>query len=398
MKFLMEGCMWKKGCFLLIAFVKTLLANDFDQVQCCSDPKNQLSARRNIFVNNVSPMGGNGTFAHPYNTLASAQANSSIGDTIFVLAGDRTTKGMDEGIILKDDQKLIGSGLPLITNSRGNGIELANNNEVSGIHLNATAGWSIHGSSITKAVLTDNLITNPLSLGGIGLFDCSNRINIENCTIQNGSDSDSAVRIETYNTTSATVTIQDNIITDFFVGVAIHSFDNSAISSRVSFNDLSNATSNGINVGVSDLSHSATVINGNSIHDNLGIGMIFSADTSKLTTSSAILHSTIQNNRVINSGSEGIAITTNKGAQQIAHVIGNTLIGNKGSAGLLVETSNSSSLGDFLHLRLKYNDSDTGFFMRNFKGCTFNQEPLVGNVGTVKTSGIITDVPAGNCS
>lgn len=356
------------------------------------------TAQRTFFVNNTSPAGGDGTFAHPYNTLVAAEAASSTGDVIFVLVGDGTSTGMDAGIVLKDNQKLIGSGLPLITNLSGNGVELADNNEVSGIHLDSTAGWSIHGSSITKATLTSNLITNPATLGGIGIFDGASRIEITNSTIQNGGASENGIQIETHGTTVATAIISDNIITNFSECIVVFAFDSSSINSTISFNDVSQSPFSAIDVDAFDLSNSTTLIKENSVHDNTGNGIIAFSGVATIITSSAILHSTIQNNIVTNSGLEGIAVATGNHGQQIAHVLGNKVVNSGGSAGIIVETSSTASLGDSICLRLKNNDSDTGFFLQNFTGDTFKLEPLAGNVGAVTTTGTITGVPAGNCA
>jgi len=106
-----------------------------------------------IFVNNESS--SNGTIESPYPTLLLAQENSKPGDIIYVFTGDGTTKGMNEGIILQDNQKFWGSSIghsastnlgtvyippytllpPKITNLAGSGVTLASNNEVSGFAI-----------------------------------------------------------------------------------------------------------------------------------------------------------------------------------------------------------------------------------------------------------------------
>ena len=63
-----------------------------------------------IHVDNAAPPGGNGTAEHPFNSLAAAQAASAVNDIIYVHRGNGTTDGYDTGIVLKNDQMLLGSG------------------------------------------------------------------------------------------------------------------------------------------------------------------------------------------------------------------------------------------------------------------------------------------------
>lgn len=107
------------------------------------------------FVNNTNPLPGNGSYRNPFNTLLAAQEASKKGDIIFVFPGDNTTKGMDQGFIMKKDQRLLGAGvhhridfpdkklfvrapsttLPRITNTSGSVVILANSCEVSGFNI-----------------------------------------------------------------------------------------------------------------------------------------------------------------------------------------------------------------------------------------------------------------------
>ena len=66
-----------------------------------------------VFVNNLAAPQGDGTFEHPFNSLKAAEAHSKPGDVIYVFPGDGTPKGMNEGIVLKDDQVLASSGADL---------------------------------------------------------------------------------------------------------------------------------------------------------------------------------------------------------------------------------------------------------------------------------------------
>ncbi|MCK4934692.1 MAG: hypothetical protein KAR79_03805 [Simkaniaceae bacterium] len=109
-------------------------------------------ALKYLFVNNAC-YGNCGTFEKSYSTLAAAENASNPGDHIYVFSGDGTTKGMDAGIVMQENQVLAGSGTalnectqfgaicipaltcnrPQITNLAGPGVTLARNNTINGI-------------------------------------------------------------------------------------------------------------------------------------------------------------------------------------------------------------------------------------------------------------------------
>ncbi|MFS8563225.1 MAG: hypothetical protein LVR00_02370 [Rhabdochlamydiaceae bacterium] len=66
-----------------------------------------------IFVNNAFEGVGTGTFEAPFASLKEAEHSSKVGDVIYVLPGDGTSRNMEEGIILKENQTLTSSSAPL---------------------------------------------------------------------------------------------------------------------------------------------------------------------------------------------------------------------------------------------------------------------------------------------
>jgi hypothetical protein len=68
---------------------------------------------RFVFVNNAVPLDGDGSFERPFNHLREAEEHSSSGDVIYVLPGDGTSKNMDEGINLKENQMFVSSAVNL---------------------------------------------------------------------------------------------------------------------------------------------------------------------------------------------------------------------------------------------------------------------------------------------
>ncbi len=68
---------------------------------------------RVFFVNNLASPGGNGSFESPFSSLKEAETSSQENDIIYVYKGDGTPRNMDEGIVLKDGQRLVSSGADL---------------------------------------------------------------------------------------------------------------------------------------------------------------------------------------------------------------------------------------------------------------------------------------------
>ncbi len=127
-----------------------------------------------FFVNNLSH--SLGTYESPFSTLADAQNASSPNDIIYVYPGDLTSTGLSNGIILQNGQQLLGATIkqtlrtkagkltlpaqapgsnnPLLSNGAGAVVTLANNNVVSGLYIQNTAGAGILASGSNNATLT----------------------------------------------------------------------------------------------------------------------------------------------------------------------------------------------------------------------------------------------------
>lgn len=140
------------------------------------------------FVNNTNP-GGTGTFQNPFYTLLEAQNAAGSGDCIYVFTGDGTSFNMNQGLILKTGQSLLGDSVPqtiitqygpivfpaqssqnpAISNIAGNGLTLADNTTVRGIDILASSLNSIYGSGIDN-VLVDQVNLVEMSDGNYGIF------------------------------------------------------------------------------------------------------------------------------------------------------------------------------------------------------------------------------------
>lgn len=123
----------------------------------CSSPDVNVDvnvAGRVWYVNN-SGSNGDGRQETPFSTLLGAQNASGAGDTLYVARGNGTTSGQNAGITLKNNQVLLGEGVPLtlgattilpagsspslIGHASGVGIILAQNNTVRGLGITGQA-------------------------------------------------------------------------------------------------------------------------------------------------------------------------------------------------------------------------------------------------------------------
>jgi len=113
----------------------------------------QITITERVWYVNNSGLNGTGRSSQPFNNLLSAQTASAVNDYIYVHAGAGTYAG---GIVLKNNQKLIGNGVALVVSSYtlngagarptiGTGVTLASGNLVTGLNV-ASAGLGIAGS------------------------------------------------------------------------------------------------------------------------------------------------------------------------------------------------------------------------------------------------------------
>lgn len=344
---------------------------------------------RVIYVDNTASDWGNGTYSKPYNTLRDAETASGPGDTLFILVGDGTTYGMDQGIVLKDNQVLIGSGFPQITNSNGPAVELANYNQVTGLHIEGADSWGIHGAGINGAFIANNSINNSQNNGGIGIFNGSGTIQITKTTLNGAGGNTVGIHIESSGYTATNALLQWNIIDNVESGIQIYGYKNSSIVSEISFNDISSTTTVGIDVESLDQNVSTTSILNNTVHDNYANGI--------LTFSRSNLHTTALNNVVSNNAKEGMVASTSSMGHQVCFLEQNAFESNGGVGGFYAHTSLNLLPGDVLCLHLNKNSSDTGYQLTNYLGDSFYYEVPNTNVGTVHTTGIIKQVGPGYC-
>lgn len=136
-----------------------------------------VSAYRVWYVDNSAAAPGDGRDASPFSTLKAAEAVSATGETIFLLYGNGTAAGYDEGIVLKTGQSLTGQGVPANVTATLNGqtvvllaagsaptvtrsdagatVQVAANNVLQGFEVESTAGAGIAGTGFATLTVGD---------------------------------------------------------------------------------------------------------------------------------------------------------------------------------------------------------------------------------------------------
>lgn len=360
------------------------------------------------FVDNTSH--SNGTIESPFNTLLAAQNASSVFDVIYVFPGNGTTLGMDQGFVMKNNQKIFGSGIdnklattkgevaipaqtenfPLITNTILNtaAITLANNCEVAGLYITATNGGDgILGGDPTPAGPTrlgiintfvhNNIITNVnVTNGAIYLANCLGELIVSNNNISNitSANFSSGINIfyQFFPVNSASIITNNIVLNAGFFGIFVESF----------FSPSSHIVCIAEDNFVSICNQSAFLLAG--LGDSL--------DTT--------ICGKIRRNVFERSADNGLTISTSNAANINVEISYNRLNGN-GNIGFEAHTFNSSTIC----VQMFKNISDNGFNIFQFDTSTLNaaslDEALSGieevNQGPVMTTGTINFVPFEAC-
>ena len=325
-----------------------------------------------VFVNNSNSTAGKGTFEDPYSHLSSAQESSSAHDVIYIHAGDGSSRGMDQGIVLKDNQLLLGSALPhmissadgilfipaaseeypIISNLAGNAVELASDNEVVGLHLQA-AQWAIHGNASTNGILANNKMSGALLGGGIGIENISGEW-IANFNQIHGSSAANSqgVSLETCGEGQARVTLEGNQVLYFDHGVKLSARHNSQLtSSLMQCNVAANARS-GLHFEAEGSSRLNATVQKSHIFANRGQGIS--------AVSAAKMHLMIFENEINHNQAGLIAATKGLGILN-AQINQNSILGSLGHP----FTASTSGSADQISLQFNQNQSDGIFQFTN---------------------------------
>jgi hypothetical protein len=315
-----------------------------------------------IFVDNESHSAG--TFESPYATLADAEANSSPGDIIYVVPGDGTTTGMKDGISLKDNQKLWGSGnshtlttnlgtitipnysasMPAIQNTSGNGVTLAKNNEISGMLIRECDTDHIFGNDPGNVSILYSTLINTTSSYTVELYfqNSSGSVFVDHLSLLGGyNGANEGLYVETDNSTSALITVINSTFSGTSYPIDFENFNSSSMTINVQNNIFSG--------------------NQNSIY-------YYSSSASPLTQTYNFSQNIVTGTNDDNS----LYFQTAGTSPSNATFSNNDFIANLDSAAFYIGSTNASSL-NFYNNRFDNTDDDSAVFFDN-------QGTLVSNI------------------
>jgi hypothetical protein len=210
---------WVRRNYNVVAIDQTVInADELAINPVTGDPYTVLHVRNIVpadpdFPNFPAPA-GDGTSTTPYQFITEAQADPIDADIIFVHAGSVFTGTQ---VILEDNQQILGEGvdhpirvanavanngtilvptvtvppnpaiLPILQNSVGPAVTLANNSVFAGFQINDTNGTAIFANGITGSEVRDVAIdgTTGLDAHGVHIVDSFGTIRFEQVTTTN---------------------------------------------------------------------------------------------------------------------------------------------------------------------------------------------------------------------
>lgn len=359
------------------------------------------------FVDNTSH--SDGTFESPFATLIAAQNASSPNDIIYVFPGDGTTKGMNQGFVMQDNQKILGSGIqydfsttrglitvpaqtetfPLITNQvfETAAITLANSCRVEGLHITATNGGDgilggdpdpfgptivgISNTVIKSNIITDSNVTN----GAIYLANCRGELIVSNNSISNITSSNFPAGID-----------------------VLHQVVPADVSVILTNNTISHAGLFGAVVQTFSPSGQINCVAENNFITNCDSGMLLAALDG---LPGVTMCGNIRKNTIKNSVNNGFTISTSNVDTINAEISENTFIANA-PVGFEAHSFNVSKIC----AKLINNTSDNGFNFVQFDSSVLNAASPDGtlsgiessNIGSINISGTVNIVSTNACA
>jgi hypothetical protein len=245
---------------------------------------------------------------------------------------------------------------------------LANNNEVAGLFISEiTESPAILGIEIKNTFLHDNVISQVQTAEGlIYLENCSDNLVFNDNTVTNGTSTAIGIHILTTQDSLYTfASFEGNSIDSMAtIGVQLQNNGRSALNSFFSDNTISNNGTNAIRFYQRfEPGTMCTKVENNTISSNGTIGIL-------ALISNGSLNAQIQDNTISNSGLENLFFFCNE-SNICLELNGNT--------------ATNLGLGNY------------DYALINNSG-TFNFETPHVNTGTLRTSGVITQVLPGTCN
>lgn len=255
------------------------------------------TSRKIIYVDNDALLGGDGTKENPYQTLAEASSASAENDVIYVYYGDGSA--YDDGITLKNGQKLLGQGEDFVVSDVVTGTSYADSvlidsDNYSKVTKEFTGGDSLGSEYDDNVVnrtgtinLSDNNLVRGLEVSSTNtdddlLFSYGDSIVINNKTgnvISNNKIRNVAangVLIVSSSSNEISNTVVDNEINDLYLSaVSIYGKDDSLNEVIISDNTVYDSH-DGISLDLDTASTSVNLkVERNYIHDQEYHGIAF---------------------------------------------------------------------------------------------------------------------------
>ncbi|QDU59293.1 hypothetical protein Pan216_01210 [Planctomycetes bacterium Pan216] len=371
-----------------------------------------------ITVIHVSSSGsdtGTGTVDDPVKTLPEAQAISTTDNIIFAHA-DSVFSG--QGITLQSGQFFYGEGithtftstqgtftlptatsgteLPIILNSPGSAVTLGDSNEVSGFTIRFPTIAGVLGDNASDPNINYVSISDA---GGAGILlqNVTGTTSISDNTILRAGSDGIQITYAPDSTTSVTANIEDNTIDDSTNnGISLIAAQNTTLTTTISGNTVDDSGLANLFLSVQDSSTATATISDNTFTDALGNDGI----SMDVTSSSASLTATIENNTITGNMLDGINATASSGATMTLTISNNTAIeSNRGNAISITAGSSSSNVSAVVtsNTLVSFNsgsgvylDANGGTLSSRISSNTFSSNTGSGVEGIAENEGMLT--------
>ncbi|MBT9582837.1 right-handed parallel beta-helix repeat-containing protein [bacterium] len=345
---------------------------------------------RGFFVNNLAPAGGTGSQANPFNTLAAAvaAANGVNGAQIILFRGDGTSAGLNTPVPLQANQGI--SSLDPASQATITGpVTLIQGNRVANLRVFGTAGAAVNGTGAVNGTVqgvtvanctgdaivlnngTGNWTVNECAVQNSGLQGCTANCTTgilnwvaTNCTFTNNTFGDTVVNVT--GTASQNVTVQNCVVNQSRAQLMVLRGD----SGNVGLN-LTNNTVNGGGVTLRGLN--------------------------ALTQGTLQLSGRVTGNNITGCTQDGIALQITATSRARVRFNQNRTLGNLAGGGFSTAALNNSDMGLAITNNtfdvLALTQTNPALFQVEQFG---NLTNTLGNTGAVQTVGTIQDVAAGS--
>ncbi len=320
------------------------LHGEFHGIESANDDLGHKSTiSTSVFhIDNTAAAGGDGSFEHPYNTVNSCLAGgcAQMGSFVYVHAGNGTSTGYNALFTMANNQTLWGQGFPLfgiggdrfpiLTNTGGDVIHLANNNEIAGLQIDGAEGSGIFGQNVSGTIsIHNNRFIDNHGRGDIFIYNSvgagqtlTQNLSIKNNFFYHKTSSDNDVYLHNSVSGNGQLTQTVDIVGNTFLGTNLSGNDPLYIHNNT---DGTSKLTQTVNITGNTFSHTGD--NGIYLHNE-------AYDHSTLTQVA-----NITNNSITNANDHGIKIIDiakyNAVISQTSTITGNTISGN-GERGIFV--------------------------------------------------------------